>query len=49
MRLKHGLEFKYLGCVLDESGTDEVGRRRVGGGLQVLLGLWLRLGVCRGV
>ena len=23
IRLEHFLEFKYLGCVLDESGTDE--------------------------
>ena len=23
MQLKHVSEFKYLGCVLDESGTDE--------------------------
>ena len=43
MRLKHVSEFKYLGCGLDESGKDatECSRRsRVGGGLQVLLGLW---------
>ena len=35
IRLEHVLEFKYLGCVLDESGTDEAeGSRnwRVGGG-----------------
>ena len=33
-------EFKYLGCVLDESDTDEAvsGRWRLGGGLQVPLG-----------
>ena len=23
VRLEHVLEFKYLGCVLDKSGTDE--------------------------
>ena len=30
-RLEHVLEFKYLGCVLDEAGTDRnvVGRQRV--------------------
>ena len=31
IRLEHVPEFKYLGCVYDESGTDEVGTRRVGG------------------
>ena len=47
IRLEHVLEFKYLGCVLDESGTDEEsGRWRVGGGLQVSLGLWLMIGLC---
>ena len=39
IRLEHVLEFKYLGCVLDEAGTEleqkVVGRWRVGGGLQV--------------
>ena len=40
--------FKYLGCVLDESGTDVaecIGRWRVGGGLQVPSGAWLMLGI----
>ena len=47
---KHVSEFKYLLCILEESGTDEaesqsvVGRWRVGGGLQILLGLWLMFG-----
>ena len=52
IRLEHVSEFKYLGCVLDESGTDEAeccrnvaSGRRVGG-LEVLLGLWLVLGFC---
>ena len=35
------MEFKYLGYVLDESGTDGVG-----GGLQVPSGPWLMLGIC---
>ena len=40
--------FKYLGCVLDESGTVEAvccRRWRVGGKLQLLLGPWLMLRV----
>ena len=40
VRLEHISEFKYLGCVLDESGTDGanvVEKWRVGGGLQVPL------------
>ena len=48
-RLAHFTKFKYLGCVLDESGTDEpecsrkmASVRRI----EVLLGLWLMLGVC---
>ena len=43
MQLKHMSEFKYLGCILEESGTDQadcrresVSRRMVG---RVLLGL----------
>ena len=40
MQLENISEFKYLGCVLDESG-----RWRVGGGLQVLLGFWSMLEV----
>ena len=28
MRLEHVSEFKYLGCVLDESGADEAECRR---------------------
>ena len=42
IRLEHVSKFKYLGWVLDESGTDETEchrRWRVGEGLQVLLGL----------
>ena len=39
IRLEYVLEFKYLGCVLDESGTDEAEcSRKVGGGLQVSSG-----------
>ena len=44
-------EFKYLGYVLDELGTDgaeyhrKIGRWSVEGEFQVLLGLWLMLGV----
>ena len=48
MLLKHALEFKYLGCVLDESGhiqMSTVGRWPLEGGLQVLLGLWLMMGL----
>ena len=31
--LEHVLEFKYLGCVLDKSGTDKAeGRRKVASG-----------------
>ena len=45
MQLEHVSEFKYLGCVLDESDTDETKcRRKVV--REVLLGLWLKLGVC---
>ena len=29
MRLEHVSEFKYLGCVLDKSGTDEAEYRRM--------------------
>ena len=36
IRLKHVSEFKYLGCVLDESGTDEAEcRRKVASGVRV--------------
>ena len=41
IRLEHVFEFKYLGCVLDESGTDgpEFSRKVTsGGGLQMPLG-----------
>ena len=41
IHLEHVLEFKYLGCVLDESGTDEAKcSRKVASvrGLQVQLG-----------
>ena len=44
IRLEHVLVFKYLGCVLDESDTDEVGysrmvvsRRRVVGTIRSLV------------
>ena len=49
MRLELVLEFKYFGCVLDKSVTDdpEYHRKVVSGGmLQVLLGPWLMLEVC---
>ena len=49
VRLDHAFQFKYLGCVLDESGTYEAecsrevaSERR----LQLLLDLWLMVGVC---
>ena len=50
IRLEYVSEFKYLGCILNESGTDgaecsrkvESGRR----GLQVPSGPWLMLGIC---
>ena len=29
MPLEHVLKFKYLGCVLDESGTDDAEYRRI--------------------
>ena len=44
MQLEYWSEFKYLGCVLNATGTDEAecsGKGKVGGGLQVLLVLWL--------
>ena len=44
IRLEHALEFKYLGCVLDESGTDGtecsrkvVSRRRAAGAIRSLV------------
>ena len=50
VRLEHVVEFKYFGCVLDKSGTDEaecsrkvVSGRRVAGAIR---SLWLKLGVC---
>ena len=45
IHLEHVLEFKYLECVLDESGSDEgeCSGRRVAGAIN---SLWLRLGVC---
>ena len=42
IRLEHVSEFKYLGCVLDES---IVGRWPMGDWLQVPLGPWLMLGI----
>ena len=47
--LEHVSKFKYLGCVLNEFGTDEaVCSRKVGSERRVagVLGLWLMLGVC---
>ena len=50
--LEHVSEFKYLSCILKESGKDEAecskegGKREGGCSLQVILGLWLMLGVC---
>ena len=44
MRLEHVSEFKFLGCVLDDLGTDEgkysrkvVNRRRVAGAIKYLV------------
>ena len=44
MRLEHVFEFKHLGCVLDESGTNEAecgrkaaSRRRVAGVIRSLV------------
>ena len=44
IQLEHVLEFKYLACVLDESGTDKaecsrkvVSRRRVAGAIMALI------------
>ena len=42
-RLEEVSEFKYLGCVVDDSGTDVAVCRRK---LQALSGPWLMLGVC---
>ena len=40
MRLEHVSEFKYLGCVLDESCTDEAKcRRKVASGRRVAGGI----------
>ena len=50
VRLEHVSEFKYLGCGLDEPGTDGAEysiRGQVGGGWQVSLGPYLMLGICR--
>ena len=45
--LEHVSEFKYMGCILDESDTDgTVGRWQVVGGLQVPSCPWLILGIC---
>ena len=37
MRLEHVSEFKYLGCVLDQSGTDKylISSRKVASGKEV--------------
>ena len=48
-RLEQASVFRYLGCILDESGTDAAEcRRKVKSGrkLLVLSGPWLMLGVC---
>ena len=39
IRLEHVLEFKYLGCVLDDSSTDEAeySGRRVAGAIRSLV------------
>ena len=49
IRLEHVSEFKYLGCVLDESGTDEAENskkvasgRRVAGAIRSLVKVLLR-------
>ena len=40
IRLEHFLEFKYFGCVLDESGTDEEEcSRKVSSGPKLMLGV----------
>ena len=46
-QLEYVSEFKYLGCVLDTCRYEAECRRKVGSGrmLQVLLSLWLMLGV----
>ena len=47
IHLEHVSECKYLGCGLDESGTDEPEcSRKVASWKRVLLGLWLMTGVC---
>ena len=49
IRLKDVSEFKYLGCILNESGTDEAEcLRKVASGRRVagVLGFWLMLWVC---
>ena len=37
IRLEHVSEFTYLGCVLDDSGTDETECRRIGGAIRSLV------------
>ena len=49
IRLEHFSEFKYLGCVLEESGTDGAeGSRKVASGRRVagVIRPWLILGIC---
>ena len=48
IRLEHISEFKYLGCVLDESGTDGAecsrkagNRKRMAGVIRSLVILWI--------
>ena len=43
IRSEHVSEVKYLGCVFDESGTDDTD---CGKKAEVLLGHWLMLWVC---
>ena len=46
LRLEHVSKFKYLGCVLDESGADEAEcSRKMESGRRVVR-LWLMLGAC---
>ena len=41
VHLKHASEFKYLGCVLDESGTDRAGySRKAANAIRSLVNVW---------
>ena len=47
IHLEHVSEFKYLGCVFDESGTDEAEiRRRIGGAIRSLVNARSLQGSC---